>query len=122
MTLRTIGLALSLVALQAAQEPPAFDRAPARADILRGEYGRYRANNDLLSYHLDIRVDPMKKTIAGKNTISFRMLKDDARIQIDLHADLTVDTILLGSPALKYERQINAVFVDFPSTLKSGRE
>ena len=38
-------------------------------DILRGEYGRYRANNDLLHYDLDIRVDPEKKFISGKNTI-----------------------------------------------------
>ena len=37
------------------------------ADILRGEYDRYRANNDLLFYHLDIRVDPEKKFINGKN-------------------------------------------------------
>ena len=37
---------------------PAPLRPPTRADILRGEYGRYRANNDLLSYHLDIRIDP----------------------------------------------------------------
>ena len=31
---------------------------PTRADLLRGQYGRYRANNDLLFYHLDVRVDP----------------------------------------------------------------
>jgi len=37
--------------------------APTRADILRGEYGPYRANNDLLFYHLDVRVDPDKKFI-----------------------------------------------------------
>jgi aminopeptidase N len=122
MTLRTIALAFSLVVAQAVQEPPAFDRPPTRADILRGEYGRYRANNDLLSYHLDVRVDPQKKSIAGKNTIRVRMLKDDTRIQIDLNADLTVDRILLGTTTLKYERELNAVFIDFPSTLKSGRE
>src|SRR5437667_12521351 len=46
-----------------------------RADLLRGAYGPYRANNDLLSYHLDIRVDPEKKFLEGKNTIHFRMLK-----------------------------------------------
>ena len=122
MTLRTVALALSLIAAQAAQEPPAFDRPPTRGDILRGEYGRYRANNDLLSYHLDVRVDPEKKSIAGKNTIRFRMLKDDTRIQIDLYADLDVGRILLGTTPLKYVREINAVFVEFPSTLKSGRE
>ena len=59
-----------------------------RADILRGEYGRYRANNDLLYYHLDVRVDPDKKFLGGKNTIRFRMLKDDTRIQLDLHEAL----------------------------------
>jgi hypothetical protein len=32
--------------------------APGRADILRGAYGPHRANNDLLYYHLDVRVDP----------------------------------------------------------------
>ena len=56
-----------------------------RADILRGAYGPYRANNDLLFYHLDIRVDPEKKFLRGKNTIRFKMLKDGTRIQLDLH-------------------------------------
>src|SRR6187402_854252 len=59
--------------------PPPPLRPPARADLLRGEYGRYRANNDLLYYHLDVRIDPEKKSIAGKNAIRFRMLADDTR-------------------------------------------
>jgi aminopeptidase N len=95
--------------------------APTHADILRGDYGRYRANNDLLYYHLDVRVDPEKKWIGGKNTIRFKMLKDDTRIQLDLYANLNVDKILLGATPLKYERELNTVWVDFPETLKSGR-
>jgi aminopeptidase N len=97
-------------------------RPPTRADILRGEYGRHRANNDLLSYHLDIRIDPDKRFISGKNTVRFRMLQDDTRIQLDLYDNLVVDRILLGTTALKYEREINAVFIDFPQTLRKGRE
>ena len=46
---------------------------PTRLDILRGEYGPYRANNHLLSYHLTVRVDPERKFISGKNTIRFQM-------------------------------------------------
>ena len=122
MTFRALALSLLLATTQAAQDPPPADRPPTRADMLRGEYGRYRANNDLLSYHLDIRVDPGKKTIAGRNAIRFRMLKDDARIQIDLYADLKVEKILLGTTPLTYDRELNAVFVDFPSALKAGRE
>jgi aminopeptidase N len=104
-----------------AAPPPAL-RPPTRADILRGEYGRHRANNDLLSYHLDIRVDPEKKFISGKNTVRFRMLADDTRIQLDLYANLNVDRIMLGKTPLKYEREINAVFIDFPESLRRGRE
>lgn len=102
--------------------PPSSERPPTRAGILRGEYGPHRANNDLLSYHLDVRIDPDKKTIAGRNTIRFKMLKDDTRIQIDLYDNLSVDKIALGSTSLKYERELNTVWVDFPSTLKAGRE
>jgi aminopeptidase N len=104
-----------------APAPPAADRPPTRADILRGEYGRYRSNNDLLSYHLDVRIDPVAKTITGKNTIRFRMLSDDTRIQLDLYANLAVDRILLGTTPLKYSRELNTVSVDFPETLKQGR-
>jgi len=95
--------------------------AQTRADILRGEYGRYRANNDLLFYHLDVRVDPEKKFLSGKNTIRFKMLHDDTRIQLDLHAALRIDKILLGAAELKYTREEGAVFVDFPETLRAGR-
>ena len=107
------------------QTPAPFlqtQRPPTRGDILRGEYGRYRANNDLRSYHLDIRIDPEKKLITGTNTIGFRMLKDDTRIQIDLYANLAVEKILLGATPLKYTRELNAVFIDFPETLGAGRD
>jgi hypothetical protein len=57
---------------------------PTRSQMLRGAYGPYRANNDLLYYHLDIGVDPIQKLINGKNTIRFRMLKEDTRIRLDL--------------------------------------
>ena len=116
----------------AAQTAPAASQTPAaqqlqtpqgptQADILRGAYGPYRANNDLLYYHLDIRVDPEKKFISGKNTIRFKMLKDDTRIQLDLTLALNIDKVLLGTVPLKYEREFGAVFVDFPQTLKKGR-
>jgi hypothetical protein len=107
---------------QAPTPPPSTLDPPTRADLLRGQYGRYRANNDLLFYHLDVRVDPEKKSITGKNTIRFRMLADDTRIQLDLAANLNIDRILLGSTPLKYERDLGTVYVDFPSTLRSGRE
>jgi aminopeptidase N len=112
-------------------EPPPSKRAPApqdeaapiptRNDMLRGAYGPFRANNDLLYYHLDIRVDPEKKIISGKNTIRFRMLIDGDRIQIDLADALHIDKILFGATPLKYTRDDGAVFIDFPETLRQGQ-
>jgi aminopeptidase N len=98
----------------------ATEPIPTRAAMLRGSYGPYRANNDLLYYHLDVRVDPGKQFISGKNTIRFRMLKDGTRIQLDLRDELNIDKILLGTTPLKYERDTGAVFVDFPQTLQAG--
>ena len=93
---------------------------PTKAELFRGAYGPYRANNDLLFYHLDIRIDPEKKLVSGKNSIRFKMLQDDTRIQLDLADALNVDKILLDSTPLHYERDSGAVFVDFPYTLRSG--
>jgi aminopeptidase N len=117
--------AIAPTASPAAAKPPAKPNdaiipTPGRAEMLRGAYGPYRANNDLLYYHLDIRVDPEKQVISGKNTIRFRMLKDGTRIQLDLRDTLAIDKILLGETPLKYERDTGAVFVDFPHTLRAG--
>jgi aminopeptidase N len=126
-----LGLLVGSALGERAQQPA----PPTHANILRGEYSRYRANNDLLFYHLDIRIDPVKKFVNGKNTIRFRMLSDDTRIQLDLYDNLNIDKIeqifngrdSRGRPselkaiALKHERDSGAVFVDFPETLKAGR-
>jgi aminopeptidase N len=109
---------------QPASTPPPHVRGldpPTKAELLRGAWGPYRANNDLLFYHLDIRIDPAKKLVSGKNAIRFKMLQDDTRIQIDLAEVLNVDKILLDSTPLHYERDSGAVFVDFPYTLRSGQ-
>lgn len=116
MVFTTISALLLALVLQAAP-PPA-----TRAETLRGEYGPLRSNNDLLAYKLDIRVDPDKKWISGKNTITFRMLTDDTRVQMDLYANLNVDKILMGTTPLTYERELNAVFINFPAPIKAGRE
>jgi aminopeptidase N len=100
--------------------------AVSEADRLRGSYGQYRANNDLLYYHLDIRVDPEKQFISGKNSIRFKMLDAGNRIQLDLVPVFQVDKVLLdrahAAPlALHYERAAGrTVYVDFPETLRKG--
>lgn len=116
-------LFVATIAQLSAQTKPvtAAPNLPTRADMLRGAYGPYRANNDLLYYHLDVRIDPDTQSISGKNTIRFKMLEDGTRIQLDLSGALDIDKILFGAVPLKYQRDTGAVFVDFPKTLRAGQ-
>ncbi len=124
LSIAILGTALygATASAQQKEPPPTTLRAPSRAELLRGEYGRYRANNDLLHYDLDVRIDPDKKWISGRNTVRFKMLKDDTRIQLELYANLAIDRITApGTRELKYTRELNTVYIDFPETLRSGR-
>lgn len=86
-------------------------------DTLIGSYGKYRSNNDLLFYDLDIKIDIKNKFISGKNTIQFLMLKNDNIIQIDLHETLKVDSIVFSHSPIIFKRKFDSVFIDFPEIL-----
>ncbi len=131
---RRFGLALLLAistASATAQATPAVSATTPPAlsggDKLLGSYGPYRANNDLLYYHLDVRVDPVKQYLSGSNAIRFRMLEDGTRIQLDLVPTFQIDGISLENPKgkptpLAYKRVSGrSIYVDFPHTLRKGR-
>jgi len=127
-------LLILLAVVSVTGQRTAPNQAPTRANILRGEYGQYRANNDLLYYYLDVRVDPEKKFLKGTTTARFKMLKEDSRIQLDLHDALKVDGIVYNEwdpkprsagssrlrEELKFTREAGALFIDFPTPLLAG--
>jgi aminopeptidase N len=94
--------------------------AQLAATRVRGVYGPYRANNDLLSYRLHVRVDPVAESIAGDNQITFKMLVESNKIQVDLYPDLAIGKIEMGAKPLQYTREGGAVYVDFPDQLHAG--
>jgi len=91
-----------------------------RADTLRGTYGPWRENNDILTYDLDIKVDVAEKFVVGTNTIRFAMTEDGSRIQLDLFENMDIDSIIFSGEELSHSREFNAVWVDFPETLRQG--
>ncbi len=101
--------------------PPDVLKPPTADDLLRGAYGPYRANNDLLFYHLKLRVDPETKTIAGTNLVRFRMLQDGQKIQLELTPELTLDSITYEGKPLTYTRQERSLFIAFPAVLPKGK-
>lgn len=100
--------------------------APTEGDRLRGDYGPYRANNDLLSYRLHLRVDPEKQYLSGSNAIRFKMLEDGERIQLELLPVFRIDKVSLkmasgSSIDLPFVRAAGRTFyVQSPTTLKKG--
>ena len=96
-------------------------KPPTRDDVLRGSYGPYRANNDLLSYRLKLRVDPVAETVRGSNTVRFRMLADGRRMQMELSPALAIEHIRMGSRELKYTREEHTLWIDFPAVVRKGK-
>src|SRR5581483_11086439 len=98
-------------------------KPPTKDDLLRGSYGPYRANNDLLFYGLKLRVNPDDKSIKGTNTIRFRMLEDGTRIELELTPALNIDRISFKDQPMKYERvpETRTIYLDFPETLRKGK-
>ncbi len=91
-----------------------------QADTLRGSLRQERTSFDVQKYHLKLKVEPEKKFISGSNVISFKVIYDMPRMQLDLFDNMEIDSIVHQGKKLKYERKYNAVFIDFEKALKKG--
>ncbi|MBC7920743.1 MAG: M1 family metallopeptidase [Ferruginibacter sp.] len=91
-----------------------------RADSLRGTLTPLRTSYDVTFYHLNLRVDIDRKTIAGSNRVRFRVVQPFDRLQLDLYANLAIEKIVFRGQPLVFTRAFNAVFVQFPEKQKVG--
>ena len=80
-------------------------------DTLRGSITPEREWWDLTYYHLDIKVNPETKTIVGKNTIQYTVLKPNQVLQIDLQEPLVLTKVTQNDKALEINHDGNAHFV-----------
>lgn len=93
-----------------------------RADTLRGKLTPLRTNYDVTFYHLDVALDLDKHAVQGSSLIRFKALQPTRRMQIDLYANMVIDSIVYRHQALPYSREYNAVFVDYPQIIPAGTE
>ncbi len=91
-----------------------------RQDSLRGTLTKERICYDVLYYDLQIRIDPDKKYITGKNKMTYQAVNNFSRLQIDLFDNLIIESITQNGKDLKYKREGNATFVDFPTIQIKG--
>lgn len=91
-----------------------------RRDTLRGHNGPTRAAYDVLRYDLHIVPDIDAQTLKGSNQITFNAVQDFSEIQIDLFANMNVDSIIWRNKRLDYTRDFDAVLVRFPQQMAKG--
>ncbi|WP_298311773.1 M1 family metallopeptidase [uncultured Aquimarina sp.] len=91
-----------------------------RQDTLRGSITPERAWWDLTYNHLDISVDPEKKTIKGKNTIHYKVLENHNVLQVDLQPPLVIEKVVQDGKELKVNSEVNAHFITLLKTQKKG--
>ncbi|MEL1245912.1 M1 family metallopeptidase [Flavobacterium sp. DGU11] len=93
-----------------------------RRDSLQGGLRKERTSFDVQRYDLNIKLDPEKKYISGYNDITFKVVENTTKIQLDLFENMKVESIELKGKKLEYKRDNDAVFISFPKELKKGSE
>ena len=80
-------------------------------DTLRGSITKERIWWDLTYYHLDITVDPEKRTISGSNEISYTVLDSCNIMQVDLQKPLMLTKAFQNGQELEIRHDGNAHFI-----------
>ncbi len=82
-----------------------------RQDTLRGSITKERIWWDLTYYHLDITIDPEKRTIRGSNEISYTVIDSYSEMQIDLQEPLNLVKAEQNGEELDIRSDGNAHFI-----------
>jgi len=88
---------------------------------LLGVQSPERTCYDVTYYQINLTIDPERKYLQGFVDISARAMRNFTRLQIDLAKSMTLNRILYQGQALSYDREEDAVFVQFPA-MEAGRE
>jgi hypothetical protein len=124
MSMRTLAVIASFVAVaasaQTGQRPPEQARKYSRADSLRGGNGPGRSWWDATYYDLKVRVQPADSSISGSNAITYKVLKANQTMQVDLQPPLVVDSIVQGGKGVTYTRDGNALMLKLTEAQRAG--
>ena len=92
-----------------------------RQDTLRGMLTPIRTCFDVTYYNLDVKINPTKRSVEGKNRIQFKVIADFNKMQIDLFPNMKVEKILFEDGKIcSYSREFGAVLITLPKELKKG--
>jgi aminopeptidase N len=91
-------------------------------DSLRGFLSPIRSCYDVTYYNLDIALNIKAQSIKGYVDINFKGVHPSAEIQVDLYANMKVDTIIFQHRNISYTRKYNALKLVLGETLVPGEK
>ncbi len=98
------------------------EQTPSRQEILRGSVTAEREWWDLQHYDLSVQFFPDTKMIKGSNVITFKTVKSNYVMQIDLQEPLKITKVTHKSSELKFKREGNSYFVYLEKELPNDIE
>ncbi|WP_374549217.1 M1 family metallopeptidase [Flavobacterium sp.] len=99
-----------------------FSQSFTRKDSLQGGLRPERNCFDVTHYTIDLKIDIKNKFISGSNEIDFKVVDETQKIQIDLFENLEIDSITWNKQKLQFNRDNNAVFINFPNKLQTNNQ
>jgi len=94
-----------------------------RKDSLRGNLTELRTCYDVTFYDLFVMVDEQEQSLEKSyNIIHFTVVSDFDKMQIDLAKNMEVSRIEFEQKELEFNREFDAVFINFPRVLKKGEQ
>lgn len=91
-----------------------------RADTLFGQLTPLLTCYDVKHYRLDVDIDIDKEAVQGYSEMMFTMVSSSNKIRIDLAESMKINSIQYKGTVLKFERDLDAVYVEFNQTLAKG--
>lgn len=91
-------------------------------NIFRGTITPERAWWDLTHYNLDIAVDPESKSIAGTNTMKYKVLSESKRLQIELQPPMQLTKVEQNGKVLSVEQLGYSYFIKLEAEQEIGQE
>ena len=104
---RTLTLLICLFCIQTSLNGQKYKRQ----DTIRGSITSERSWWDLTYYDLEVSVDPKSKTIDGKNSIHYKVLKTNKVMQIDLQPPMQLTKAIQNGRKLKISHCGNAHYI-----------
>ncbi|MCI5082020.1 MAG: M1 family metallopeptidase [Saprospiraceae bacterium] len=92
-----------------------------RADTLRGMLRPERTAYDVTFYELNIKLQLDQRSVDGFVDIHYHAKDNFDRLQIDLYQNMSLDKIEFQGKELSFQREYNAVFIDFPEQQKGSQ-